>query len=69
LTLILTNETIKMQILKKEDLNSFKYPKDETLQEVSECLNLIKKDTSINSATKEYKIKYLINIMINSLSK
>lgn len=58
-----------MQIIKKEDLTSFKYRKDETLQEMSECVNLIKKDSSINNLTKEYKIKYLINIMINSLSK
>ena len=58
-----------MQIIKKEDLKPFKYCKDETLQEMSECVNLIKKDSSINNLTKEYKIKYLINIMINSLSK
>ena len=56
-----------MKILKKENLNHFSYPKNSISTEITECLRIVKNDDSCDDKTKEYKIKYLINIMINSL--
>ena len=55
-----------MTILKKENLQNFSYRKNSISTEIVECLKVVKNDDSCDDKTKEYKIKYLINIMINS---
>jgi hypothetical protein len=56
-----------MKIILKENLKNFKYTQDDNTKEMIDCIKMIKKDDSCDEKSKEYKIKYLINLMIHEL--
>jgi hypothetical protein len=56
------------KLLTKENLKNFKYSQDESTKEMIDCIKKIKKDDTCDEKSKEYKIKYLINLMIHELT-
>ena len=55
-------------LLTKENLKNFKYSQSITTQEITDCIKHIKKNDTYDDKTKEYKIKYLVNILLKEMS-
>ncbi len=55
-------------LLTKDNLKNFKYFQNEATQEIADCIKKIKKDDTCDDKSKEYRIKYLIDIIIQELT-
>ncbi len=55
-------------LLTKDNLKNFKYSQNEATQEIADCIKKIKKDDTCDDKSKEYLIKYLIDIIIQELT-
>jgi hypothetical protein len=55
-------------ILTKDNLKNFKYSQSDSTQEIADCIKLIKKDDTYDDRSKEYKIKYLIDIILKEIT-
>jgi len=55
-------------LLTKDNLKNFKYSKNDSTQEIVDCIKLIKKDDTCDDKAKEFKIKYLIDIILKEIS-
>ncbi len=55
-------------LLTKDNLKNFKYSQNDMTQEIVDCIKHIKKNETYDDKAKEYKIKYLVNILLKEMS-